>query len=44
MTAADMPELAALIARALAGNEEPETVAGDVTAFRARFDRIRFVD
>ena len=44
MGEADMPELAQLIARALAGNEEPETVATDVTAFRARFDRLRFVD
>jgi glycine hydroxymethyltransferase len=44
MTEADMPELAALIARALAGNEEPEAVAADTTAFRARFDRIRFVE
>jgi glycine hydroxymethyltransferase len=39
-----LPELAQLIARALAGNEEPEAVAADVTAFRARFDRLRFVD
>jgi glycine hydroxymethyltransferase len=44
MGEADMPELAQLIARALAGNEEPETVATEVTAFRARFDRLRFVD
>jgi len=44
MTAADMPELAGLIARALAGNAAPETVAADVTAFRARFDRIHFID
>ena len=44
MTADDMPALAALIARALAGNEEPEAVAADVTAFRARFDRLLFVD
>ena len=44
MGESDMPELAQLIARALAGNEEPEAVAADVTAFRARFDRLRFVD
>ena len=44
MTEADMPELAALIARALAGNEAPEDVAGAVTGFRARFGRLRFVD
>jgi glycine hydroxymethyltransferase len=39
----DMPELARLIARALIGNEAPETVAQDVTAFRARFDRLHYI-
>jgi len=43
MTPADMPELAALIARGLAGNEAPEAVAADVTAFRRRFDRLHFI-
>lgn len=43
MTADDMPELAALIARGLRGNEPPEAVAADVTAFRRRFDRLHFV-
>jgi glycine hydroxymethyltransferase len=43
MTAQDMPELAALIARALVGNEPPEVVASDVTAFRRRFDRLHFM-
>jgi glycine hydroxymethyltransferase len=43
MTAQDMPELAALIARALVGNEPPEAVASDVTAFRRRFDRLQFM-
>jgi glycine hydroxymethyltransferase len=43
MTAADMPELAALIARGLTGNEAPEAVAADVTAFRHRFDRLHFI-
>jgi glycine hydroxymethyltransferase len=43
MTTADMPELAALIARGLAGNEAPEAVAADVTAFRHRFDRLHFM-
>ena len=43
MTEADMPELAGLIARALTGNEAPEAVAADVSAFRARFDRLHFV-
>lgn len=38
-----MPELAALIARALKGNEPPEAVAADVTAFRSRFDRLHFM-
>lgn len=41
MTPDDMPELARLIVRAL--TEEPETVAGDVTAFRARFQGMHFV-
>ncbi len=43
MTAADMPELAALIARGLTGNEAPEAVAADVTSFRHRFDRLHFI-
>jgi glycine hydroxymethyltransferase len=38
-----MPELARLIARGLAGNETPEAVAPDVTSFRRRFDRLQFV-
>jgi len=41
MTAAEMPELARLIARAL--GPEPEAVAAEVTAFRQRFQRMRFV-
>jgi len=41
MTAADMPELASLIARAL--GSEPEAVAAEVTAFRQRFQGLRFV-
>jgi glycine hydroxymethyltransferase len=41
MTAADMPELAALIARAL--GPEPGMVASEVTAFRQRFQGLRFV-
>jgi glycine hydroxymethyltransferase len=44
MTADDMPELAALIARGLRGNEPAEVVAADVTAFRRRFDRLHFVN
>lgn len=43
MTEADMPALAQLIARALVGNAPPEDVAAEVTAFRRRFDRLRFV-
>ena len=39
----DMPELAQLIARALLGNDAPEAIAKDVTAFRARFKTMRFV-
>ena len=38
---AEMPELAALIARALQG--KPEPVAADVTALRRRFSGLRFV-
>ncbi len=43
MTAADMPQLARLIARVLIGNEAPEAVAADVTAFRGRFRTLRYV-
>ena len=43
MTAEDMPELAGLILRGLAGNEAPETVAADVTAFRQRFTELSFM-
>jgi glycine hydroxymethyltransferase len=43
MTEKDMPELAALIARALRGNEEPQAVAADVTSFRRRFSRLHFI-
>jgi glycine hydroxymethyltransferase len=38
-----MPELAGLIARALIGNESPEAVAADVSAFRNRFRTLRYV-
>jgi glycine hydroxymethyltransferase len=41
MTSADMGALARLIARAL--GPEPEAVAAEVTAFRQRFTRMRFV-
>lgn len=44
MTAGDMPELAALIARGLLGNGLPEDVARDVTAFRSRFRALHFVN
>ena len=44
MTAKDMPELAALIARGLRGNEASELVAADVTAFRRRFEKLHFVN
>jgi glycine hydroxymethyltransferase len=40
MTAADMPTLASFIARALTG--EPESVRGEVTAWRSRFRNVRF--
>lgn len=44
MTAADMPELAALIARGLRDEEPDGRVAADVTAFRRRFDKLHFVN
>lgn len=44
MTAADMPELASLIARGLKGNDAPEDVARDVSAFRRRFSRLHFIN
>jgi glycine hydroxymethyltransferase len=44
MTASDMPELAALIARGLRGNESSERLAADVTAFRRRFRELHFVN
>ena len=40
MTAADMPELAALIASGLRGNDDPQEVARNVSAFRRRFSRM----
>ncbi|MFI5012570.1 MAG: serine hydroxymethyltransferase [Hyphomicrobiales bacterium] len=43
MTAEHMPELAALIARALIGNEDEAGVAADVTAFRKRFRKLHYV-
>ncbi len=39
----DMPELAALIARGLAGNEAPEAVAEDTMRFRRRFSTLHFM-
>jgi glycine hydroxymethyltransferase len=44
MTEKDMPELAALIARALRGNEPAETVAADVVAFRRNFTGLHFIN
>ena len=38
-----MPELARFIARALDGNEPPSTIAREVTAFRGRFQGLKFV-
>lgn len=42
MTAADMPKLAGLIARGLFSND-PESLAGEVRAWRETFDGLRFV-
>jgi glycine hydroxymethyltransferase len=44
MTVDDMPALASLIARGLRGNESGAQVAADVTAFRARFRTLHFVN
>ena len=43
MTVDDMPELAALIARGLRGDEPEGRVAADVSAFRRRFNRLHFI-
>ena len=43
MTPEHMPELAGLVARALIGNETAAVVAADVTAFRRRFEGMKFV-
>ncbi len=43
MTEKDMPALAALIARALRGNEPADTIAADVTAFRRDFKTLHFI-
>ncbi|MFF3444296.1 serine hydroxymethyltransferase [Streptosporangium sp. NPDC002721] len=42
MTEADMPELAAFIARGLDENVDPGTVAPEVTEWRSRFSGVRF--
>jgi glycine hydroxymethyltransferase len=43
MTEKDMPELAALISRALIGNEKPQDVATDTRRFRRRFRQLHFI-
>jgi len=43
MRAHHMRDLARLISRALEGNEPPEAVAGDVTAFRRSFPGLSFI-
>ena len=44
MTERDMPELAALIARALRSNADSEALAAEVTNFRQRFRQLHFVN
>lgn len=44
MAEKDMPELAALIARGLRGNDAAEEVAKDVSEFRRRFTTLHFVN
>ena len=41
VTEADIPEIAGLVARALA-SDQPETLAGETAMLRARFDKIHF--
>ncbi|MEZ5923958.1 MAG: aminotransferase class I/II-fold pyridoxal phosphate-dependent enzyme [Hyphomicrobiaceae bacterium] len=43
MAAEHMPELASYLARVLKGNELPEVVAPDVTAFRKTFQKLHYV-
>jgi len=43
MTAADMPELAGIIADALAGDTEPEAVLPRTSALRDRFTELHFI-
>jgi glycine hydroxymethyltransferase len=43
MTAADMPQVATFIADVLTGRRDPQSVAPEVAAFRAGFDRLHFV-
>jgi len=43
MGADDMPELAKLLARVIVHEEAPDSVAGDVTAFRKRFGTLKFI-
>ncbi len=43
MTPGDMGELAQLMARVLVDEEPPESVAGDVSAFRGRFTSLHFM-
>ena len=42
-TPGDMPQLASLLVRALEGDEPPEAVAQDVTAFRSGFRGLHYV-
>ncbi|RVD44337.1 MAG: aminotransferase class I/II-fold pyridoxal phosphate-dependent enzyme [Mesorhizobium sp.] len=44
MTEKDMPELAALIARGLRGNDAPQAIAAAVSEFRRRFTKLHFVN
>ncbi len=43
MGPADMPELAALIARGLLGNDAPEAIAEDTKRFRRKFTKLHFM-
>jgi glycine hydroxymethyltransferase len=43
MRVSDMPRLADLIARSLLGNDAPESLAEEVSAYRRTFDRLHYV-
>jgi glycine hydroxymethyltransferase len=43
MGPSDMASLASFVARSLIGNDAPAAIAADVTAFRQRFQTLKFI-